>query len=142
MIGVIVAAVVVGVGSLGVYKTLAEPGILYPSSGSIATCPNRPSCVASLADADSDFHVAPLPAASADQMRAALLAMGAQVRRDDDGYLHAVFVTPRMKFHDDLEVLRDGEQWQVRSVSRFGYRDFGVNRQRVEQLRERLNRRE
>lgn len=142
MIGAIIAAVLVGLGSLGVYKTVSEPEILYVHSGSLAECPNRPSCVASLAAPDSAFHVAPLPQASSEQIRDAVIQIGGQIKHQSDGYLHAVFVTPRMKFHDDLEVLQDGEQWQVRSVSRFAYRDFDVNRKRVETLRQALSRRE
>ncbi len=142
MVGALVAAVLLGVGSLGVYKTVMEPEILYITSGSLAECPNRPSCVASLAAPDSAFYVAPLPQASAEQMHDAVVEIGGQIKQQRDGYLHAVFVTPRMKFHDDLEVLQDGSQWQVRSVSRFAYRDFGVNLKRVEALRQALGRRE
>ncbi len=142
MWAVIVAVVVLGTGSLGVFKTLKEPELLYVHSGSLAECPNRPSCVSSLAAEGSDFHVAPLPAASQAQMRDALTALGGQIKHQNDGYLHALFVTPKMKFHDDLEVLQDGDRWQVRSVSRFGYRDFGVNAKRVDALRAALGQRE
>lgn len=142
MLGIIIAAVAVGVGSLGVYKTVTEPELLYPQSGSLENCPDRPSCVSSLAAVGSDFHVAALPEATQEQIHKSVVALGGEVKSEQEGYLHAVFVTPRMKFHDDLEVLHDGSQWQVRSVSRFGYRDFGVNRQRVETLRQELSRRE
>lgn len=142
MWAVIVAVVVLGAGSLGVFKTLSEPELLYVTSGSLAECPDRPSCVSSRAASGSDFHIAPLPAASQAQMRDALTALGGQIKHQSDGYLHAVFVTPKMKFHDDLEVLQDGSRWHVRSVSRFGYRDFGVNAERVEALRAELSQRE
>ena len=54
-----------------------------------------------------------------------------------DGYLYAQCTTPLMKFVDDLELWYDpGNQVvQVRSASRVGRKDFGVNRQRVEMLR-------
>jgi uncharacterized protein (DUF1499 family) len=56
-------------------------------------------------------------------------------RRAD--YLHAVFHTPRMRFADDFEAMIDpaANVLHVRSASRLGRRDFGVNRQRVEALR-------
>lgn len=62
---------------------------------------------------------------------------GASEVTRDGNYIHAVFQTPTMKYRDDLELLvgTDG-QIKVRSISRFGYRDFGVNRARVEALRE------
>ena len=53
-----------------------------------------------------------------------------------DDYLHAVCRT-RFGFADDLECrlcLADGAI-HVRSASRLGYYDFGVNRARVEALR-------
>jgi uncharacterized protein (DUF1499 family) len=48
-----------------------------------------------------------------------------------------VFQTPTMRFHDDVELLvQAGGVIQVRSISRFGYGDHGVNRARVERIRE------
>jgi uncharacterized protein (DUF1499 family) len=42
-----------------------------------------------------------------------------------------------MRFRDDVELLIEpGGVIQVRSISRFGYHDQGVNGQRVETLRE------
>ena len=70
------------------------------------------------------------------RLRLAVEAMGGDIRAAQAGYLHAVFTTPRMRYRDDLELLvRDNGVIDVRSISRFGYRDFGVNRDRVEQLR-------
>jgi len=39
------------------------------------------------------------------------------------------------KFVDDVEIRRDGNVCQIRSGSRVGYSDFGVNRKRVETIR-------
>ena len=56
-----------------------------------------------------------------------------------DRYLHARCRT-RIGFVDDLELLLCRRQGviQVRSASRFGIYDFGVNRRRVERLRRRF----
>ncbi|GAB2902908.1 hypothetical protein GCM10027046_35250 [Uliginosibacterium flavum] len=45
--------------------------------------------------------------------------------------------TPWLKFVDDLELWFDPAKQvvQVRSASRVGRKDFGINRQRVESLR-------
>jgi uncharacterized protein (DUF1499 family) len=58
----------------------------------------------------------------------------------DAGYLHATFTTPLLKFTDDLELWLDapGGVLQVRSASRLGRSDLGVNRARVERLRAQL----
>lgn len=57
----------------------------------------------------------------------------------DDRYVHAEVVSPWRVYTDDLELLRgEGDRVDVRSTSRIGYYDFGVNRERVEALRRRL----
>jgi uncharacterized protein (DUF1499 family) len=59
------------------------------------------------------------------------------VQDKGDGYLYVQCTTPLMKFVDDLELWFDpvNQVVQVRSASRVGRKDFGVNRQRVEMLR-------
>ncbi len=59
-------------------------------------------------------------------------------RRDD--YLYAQFTTPLMRFVDDVEFWFDPAAGviQVRSASRVGRKDFGVNRARIENIRARL----
>ena len=61
-------------------------------------------------------------------------------RRDD--YLYAQFTTALMRFTDDVEFWFDPAAGviQVRSASRVGRKDFGVNRARIENIRERLGR--
>jgi uncharacterized protein (DUF1499 family) len=58
-------------------------------------------------------------------------------RRDD--YLYVQFTTRWLKFVDDAEFWADGSgRVQVRSASRLGESDLGVNRARIEQVRSRL----
>jgi uncharacterized protein (DUF1499 family) len=54
-----------------------------------------------------------------------------------DGYLHVEFTSATMGFVDDVEFVLDApaRTIHVRSSSRLGYRDFGVNRERVEKIR-------
>ena len=56
------------------------------------------------------------------------------------GYLHAECTSSLMRYVDDLEVWGplDAEQLEVRSASRVGYGDMGVNRARIEELRSKL----
>lgn len=137
----LLAVVVVIVTAFGVYKTLNPPDDLYGITGDFAACPARPSCVSSVATDDQHRVVAlghtgdTLRAVS--MLREVVERMGGKIEFESQGYLHAVFVTPTMRYHDDVEllVLPEGKI-EVRSISRFGYRDFGVNRTRVEQLRQ------
>jgi len=65
---------------------------------------------------------------------------GSHVVEQRDDYLYAQFTTPLMRFVDDVEFWFDPAAGvvQVRSASRVGRKDFGVNRSRVENIRARL----
>lgn len=128
-----------------------RPADLGVRDGRLALCPTSPNCVSSQAPADdAEHHVAPLafPAAAQGDAARAWEALERTVRgmerttivtlRAD--YLHAECASAVLGFIDDLECLLDrgARVIQVRSASRLGYSDLGVNRQRVEALRVRL----
>jgi uncharacterized protein (DUF1499 family) len=109
--------------------------------GRLAPCPERPNCVSSEA-AGGPSAVEPLaftvtPQAAWAALKRAVAASGGQVAREDSDFLWAVFRTPVFRFKDDVEFRMDAARMQihVRSASRSGYSDFGVNRRRVEKLR-------
>ena len=62
---------------------------------------------------------------------------GARVIRSEPGYLYAQFTSKLMKFVDDVEFWFDpaANVIQVRSASRVGRGDLGVNRKRIEAVR-------
>lgn len=62
---------------------------------------------------------------------------GARIQRSDPGYLYVQFETRWLKFIDDAEFLvAPGESViHLRSASRIGRRDLGVNRARMEAIR-------
>jgi uncharacterized protein (DUF1499 family) len=126
-----------------------RPDNLGVNGGRLAPPKSTPNCVSSQADpADAEHYIAPIAfkgdaAAAMDASRKAVEGMaGATVIRQDGAYLYAEYRTKRMKFVDDLELLYDAKAgaFHVRSASRLGRRDFGVNRARVEALRKRLTR--
>jgi len=65
---------------------------------------------------------------------------GAQVIKSEPDYLYVQFTTRLMKFVDDSEFWFDPAAGviQVRSASRVGHGDRGVNRARIEAIRARL----
>ena len=65
---------------------------------------------------------------------------GSQLVEQRADYLYAQFTTPLMRFVDDVEFWFDPAAGvvQVRSASRVGQKDFGVNRARIENIRARL----
>ena len=90
--------------------------------------------------------IAPLPVkgngpATLARIKAVVESMeGAKVVKSDPDYLYAQFTTQFMKFVDDVEFWFDpaSSVIQVRSASRVGRRDFGVNRKRIEAIRAEL----
>lgn len=137
---VLVVLALIGVAVYGVVQTSRTPENLYTFTKVFAACPARPSCVSSMAE-DDVHRVAALgysgePARASVMLREVVERMGGKIEHEAPDYIHAVFVTPTMRYRDDLEllVLPEG-RIEVRSISRFGYRDFGVNRDRVEELR-------
>ena len=124
-----------------------RPDNLGVKEGRLAPPKSTPNCVSSQADpADAEHYIAPIAfqgdaAAAIVAVRKAVEGMrGATVIRHDGGYLYAEYRTRRMRFVDDVEFLYDGKAGliHVRSASRLGRRDFGVNRARVEALRARI----
>jgi len=64
---------------------------------------------------------------------------GATVIEEKADYLYAEYRTPLLRFVDDVEFLLAEGVIHVRSASRLGRRDFGVNRKRIETLRKMLS---
>ncbi|MEO8935921.1 MAG: DUF1499 domain-containing protein [Burkholderiaceae bacterium] len=65
---------------------------------------------------------------------------GARVVKSDSDYLYAQYTSKVMGFVDDVEFWYDpaASVVQVRSASRIGSGDLGVNRKRIEEVRARL----
>lgn len=105
--------------------------------GRLAPCRATPNCVSSYAT--GGYHaIAALPPAGegmADLVRVLGSMPGMRIEGQGEGYLHATQRTRWLGFVDDIEFLVDGELLQVRSASRLGRKDFGVNRARVEHIR-------
>lgn len=135
----IVAVLSVALFAANLACTSVEGGVV---NGRLKECPDSPNCVSSL-DAREGWAVAPLDlGADVDAGWGKLVELveaaprtSIEARRDD--YVHAVCVSLLLRFRDDLELLLDREAGvaHVRSASRLGHSDFGVNRKRVELLR-------
>jgi uncharacterized protein (DUF1499 family) len=109
---------------------------------SLAPCPAKPNCVSSQS-ADPRHHVESLryrgaaDAAGLAARRAVAALPRTRIVEEESGYLRAEATSRLFRVVDDLELLlAPGEgAIHVRSASRVGYSDLGVNRQRVEALR-------
>jgi uncharacterized protein (DUF1499 family) len=124
-----------------------RPDNIGLKDGRLAPPKRSPNSVSSQADpADAEHYIAPIPfkgdaAAAMAAVRKAVEGMeGSTVIRQEGGYLYAEYRTKVMRFVDDVEFQFDAAAGliHVRSTSRLGRRDFGVNRARVEALRARI----
>ena len=128
-----------------------RPQNLGYETGRLAPCKRSPNCVSSQADPQDERHyIAPLALkgnASGNVIAAVRKAVESMPRTTvvqvEPGYLYVEFRSKLMGFVDDVEFLYDPVKGvvHVRSASRLGRRDFGVNRERVEQLRSLLEKR-
>lgn len=122
-----------------------RPTNLGIQAGKLAPCPDTPNCVSSFSQ-DASHAIAPLRYTTAPEiafrnLKDAITALPrTQIIEATDRYLYAEFTSAIMGFVDDVEfVLDEGQQQiQVRSASRLGESDLGVNRQRIEAIRSQL----
>jgi uncharacterized protein (DUF1499 family) len=124
-----------------------RPDNLGVKDGRLAPCKRTPNCVSSQAEpVDAEHYVAPIPfeggvrEAMAAAREAVEAMRGSSVIRQDGGYLYAEYRSKLLRFVDDVELWFDEKSGvlHVRSASRLGRRDFGVNRARVDSLRARI----
>ena len=103
-------------------------------------CGDKPNCV-STQDPRDEHNIEPFiltEQANINAIEQAALELPGQNLLKRDDYLRIECTSKIMRFVDDLELRIDGNALLVRSESRIGYSDFGVNRKRAEQLRKQL----
>lgn len=108
--------------------------------GKLTPRPDRPNWVCSYQDC-GDRYVEPLHAQDSSDWKRLEEVIRSMPRTRivsaDAHYLHATFKTPTLRFVDDVEFVFEPEQQliHIRSASRVGYSDGGMNRRRVELIR-------
>ena len=115
------------------------------SEKQLPPCPSSPNCVSSQAT-DVGHFIAPFKIVGAAEdawaaLKNALLSQSRTVITEESGgRLHAQATSLVFRFVDDIDVILDGDAklLHIRSASRIGYGDFGVNRKRMERLRSQL----
>jgi uncharacterized protein (DUF1499 family) len=139
-VAVIAAVLLVRCSMLGHSSKSGQPPGLV--SGTLAPCPDKPNCVSSEAGEDADHQIAPLDYSAASPEEAwskieqVIKELGGEVAIVNDGYIAATFSSSLFKFIDDVECRLDApkNQIQIRSASRVGHSDLGVNRKRAEEI--------
>jgi len=105
-------------------------------------CPSSPNCVCSeiqgLASSITPLKYQINSAKAWNNAKSTINRMGGQIIEHDERYIHAIFTSRIFRFVDDFELRLDRENRVIhlRSASRTGYSDLGVNRKRTEQFKE------
>jgi uncharacterized protein (DUF1499 family) len=121
-----------------------RPDNLGVNNGKLAACPKSPNCVSSQSPTSDETHfIQPLKYTSTAEK--ALSDLKAVIESEDrtkiieesSDYLYVEFKSALMGYVDDVEFYLDSSTntIHVRSASRLGQSDLGVNRKRVETIR-------
>ena len=122
-----------------------RPDNLGVRNGKLTPCPNTPNCVNSQSS-DTEHSIEPLTynsttAEAMADLKSAIQAMKkTKIITENKNYLYAEFTSAIMGFVDDVEFYldEDAKLIHVRSASRLGQSDLGVNRKRIETIRTKL----
>ena len=129
----------------GCSGTMPKLGV---ENGKLKQCPQTPNCVNSQAK-DKKHFIEPLfVTATPLEAKNYILKILNELKQSkivvvEDNYIRAEFVSKIFRFVDDVEFYFPDKESkelliQVRSASRVGYFDLGVNRKRIEQIRRKL----
>lgn len=121
------------------------------NNGQLLPCPDKPNCVNSMAT-DARHAIAPLSInSSTDEAKSNVISVlgkldaNNKIVVNEPNYLRVEFTSKLLRFVDDVEfyfiaTTANTTKVQVRSASRVGYGDMGVNRDRIELIRSNLQR--
>ena len=140
VVAVIILVPIFGLAYLSFTSPTREiPGVV---EGKLPSCPKSPNCVCSFDD-DKEHGIEPIKVeGDSDEFFQSLQEKTEQLSRvkkisSDQNYVHYEVTSLIFRYVDDLEFLLDKEAKlvHVRSASRAGHSDLGVNRKRVKEIR-------
>jgi len=121
-----------------------QPSNLGLQNGRLKACPDSPNCVCSESNSQSDAeHFIQAMTGNAQtwvQLQQVLLKQGGDIQITTGDYMHVTFNSAVFHYVDDVEVRFDkiNSRIYLRSASRVGRSDFGVNRKRIENIKKAL----
>ena len=117
--------------------------------GHLKSCDEKPNCVSSAAKPDSEFFIEPLLSENIEGVWDDLNMLINElvkdkkrwdIRNEQENYIHIIAISKIFGFVDDVEFHMIPEEGviEMRSQSRVGHSDMGVNRKRMEWFRDQL----
>jgi uncharacterized protein (DUF1499 family) len=112
--------------------------------GRLVKCHTKPNCVCSEQKDDTDHYIEPIIILqiTTDEtsiiLKETIQELGGTMQTETGTYIAATFSSAVFGFIDDLEIRIDSAQnvIHIRSASRIGHSDFGVNRKRTELVKD------
>ena len=116
-------------------------GVVPLTIGQFAKCPEKPNCVSTKNSSIKNtikpiFYKGSHENAKQNLLLAIKTFGSAKVKKELDQFIHVEFTSNIFRFIDDVEFyLTEKGVIHLRSASRIGHSDLGVNRRRVEMIR-------
>lgn len=115
--------------------------------GMLSKCPNKPNCVCSEQTDDINHYIDPIIIPqditfdTLPILKSVILGMGGTINAERENYIASTFSSLIFGFVDDFELRIDSIQKVIhmRSASRVGYSDAGVNKKRTELFKKLYN---
>jgi uncharacterized protein (DUF1499 family) len=119
-----------------------RPASVGVTDGKFFPCPKRPNCVSSMSEGQRHYIEPFIYRSEKQQAYQTLQRVLAELDQatiiaQSDNYLHVEFKSRYLGFVDDVEFYfaDDAPLIHIRSASRLGYSDLGVNRKRMDSMR-------
>jgi uncharacterized protein (DUF1499 family) len=120
------------------------PGL---AQGALSICPDTPNCVCSEYKDDVNHYIDPIiippniTLETLPTLEDIIRGMGGTIQSESNNYIAATFSSRIFRFVDDFEIRIDPtlKVIHIRSASRVGKGDMGVNRKRTELFKELFN---
>ncbi len=130
---------------LGIISKLGKASGLV--EGTLSKCPNKPNCVCSEQKDDVNHYIDPIIIPQNIKfdtltiLKNVIRYMGGTIYAESENYIASTFSSSIFGFVDDFEIRIDSIQKviHIRSASRVGYGDAGVNKKRTELLKKLYN---
>ena len=145
IIPTLILAAIVVLFVLGLMSQSGEANGLV--EGKLTQCPDKPNCICTEFEADATHYIDPVVFSQGNtsevlsRLKNSLREMGGSIQAENDNYLAATFTSSIFRFVDDLEIRIDTDQQLIhmRSASRVGNSDRGINKKRIERLKNLYN---
>jgi len=109
----------------------------------LTKCPDKPNCICTEFVADASHYIEPIGFSQSDaaealsRLKSSIREMRGSIQAETVNYLAFTFTSSIFRFVDDLEIRidKDLKIIHMRSASRVGHSDRGINKKRIEQLK-------